>query len=413
MFERLFGRRERGLPRASNNSVQNITLEQIGDIWRGSVNGGEFSVTDRSTLGIPTAYRCVSIVSGLISQFPFDLVRKVDENTREPISNHPVALAISRRPTKWCSPYQFRKLMQTNLLLHGNAYAVRFRTGQRVELEPVSPIYVTPEFDEAAREIRYRYKPPNRKEKLYSASEMFHLKGLSNDGIVGVSPVSQLRKTFEQMLQSQAARTALFKQGNFAGYALKVSGRVDAETRKAIRAEVAAQGGVQNVGNPPLLDETMSIETLGMSAQDAEFMAAVGFSLREIARIYGVPSHLLNDTEKNTSWGEGIEALSRGLVIYTLMDWVKVWEDAIEFQLLSEEPNLQAKFKVEALLRGDQKTQAEVEKTNIEYGVRSRNEVRADHDLPPYEGGDEFLTPLNMSDRSVNEDEETSSDENS
>ncbi|MBR1895497.1 MAG: phage portal protein, partial [Pyramidobacter sp.] len=60
------------------------------------------------------------------------------------------------------------------------------------------------------------------------------------------------------------------------------------------------------------------------------------------------------------------------------------------------EPDLTVKFNLEGLLRGDIKSRYEAYQIGINNGFLSPNEARAKEDLNPREGGDEFMTPLNM-----------------
>ena len=55
-----------------------------------------------------------------------------------------------------------------------------------------------------------------------------------------------------------------------------------------------------------------------------------------------------------------------------------------------------AKFNVNSLLRGDMKSRAEFYTKLQQTGSLSPNEIRALEDLDPRDGGDIYLTPMNM-----------------
>ena len=65
-----------------------------------------------------------------------------------------------------------------------------------------------------------------------------------------------------------------------------------------------------------------------MSAKDAEFLESREFSITDVARILGIPPHLLAQTEKQTSWGTGVTEQNRGLARFTLIHYTDPIEEA-------------------------------------------------------------------------------------
>jgi HK97 family phage portal protein len=114
----------------------------------------------------------------------------------------------------------------------------------------------------------------------------------------------------------------------------------------------------------------------------------------EVARIFGVPPHLLMDTEKSTSWGTGIEQQSISFVVNTLRPWLTRIEQRLT-RVLKPEPVF-ARFSVEGLLRGDSAARASFYKELWSLGVFSTNDILALEERPPVEGGDVRYRPLNM-----------------
>lgn len=109
--------------------------------------------------------------------------------------------------------------------------------------------------------------------------------------------------------------------------------------------------------------------------------------------MFGVPPHMLMDTDKSTSWGTGIEQQSIGFVVYTLRPWLTRIEQRLT-QLLPVDTY--ARFSVEGLLRGDSQQRAAFYKELWMLGALSTNDIRALEELKPVEGGDVHYRPLNM-----------------
>jgi hypothetical protein len=140
----------------------------------------------------------------------------------------------------------------------------------------------------------------------------------------------------------------------------------------------------------------MEFKAIGMTHKDAEFLESRKFSVNEIARWFGVPPHLISDVERSTSWGTGIEEQNLAFLIYSLLPDITLWEQAMRHTLILQPERFFAQFNVNALLRADTKTRYEVYQLAITNGILSPNECRELEERNPREGGDDYLTPMNM-----------------
>ena len=62
-----------------------------------------------------------------------------------------------------------------------------------------------------------------------------------------------------------------------------------------------------NQHQPLILAEGGEFFQVSMNAEQAQVLESRAFSVGDIARLFGVPLWLLQQTEKSTSWGTGIE----------------------------------------------------------------------------------------------------------
>jgi HK97 family phage portal protein len=158
------------------------------------------------------------------------------------------------------------------------------------------------------------------------------------------------------------------------------------------------RSGGDSEGKALILEEGMSASSISMTAEDAQWIESRKFSRSDIAMFFGVPPHMIGDTEKSTSWGTGIEQQSIGFVTYTLEDHLTTWEESINRDLIPEfEPDMYARFNRAALVRGDIKTRWEAYVKALQWGVMSSDEVRALEDLNPRQDGKggEYYDPPN------------------
>jgi hypothetical protein len=111
-------------PRASVGEgmiVRDLTDPSLGDFLRGghaTASGG--IVNTHSALRIGVAWRCVSLVAGVMATTPLDVIERVSEDVRRPAIGHSVRKLITKRPNHWQTPGEFKKLLTAHKLLRGN-----------------------------------------------------------------------------------------------------------------------------------------------------------------------------------------------------------------------------------------------------------------------------------------------------
>jgi HK97 family phage portal protein len=149
-----------------------------------------------------------------------------------------------------------------------------------------------------------------------------------------------------------------------------------------------------------ILEEGGKLDDGLMSAQDAQFLETRKFERSDIAMFFGVPPHMIGDTEKSTSWGTGIEQQGTGFVQYTGIDWFTMWEQALARDCLTDVDRAAGVFiKIDArgLMRGDFKARSEAYARALGSGGQEPwmevNEVRSLEDLEPVTWGDGRPTP--------------------
>lgn len=139
-----------------------------------------------------------------------------------------------------------------------------------------------------------------------------------------------------------------------------------------------------------------SVTPISQNMQQQEIQAARQFSVKEIARITGVPPFLLMD---EASGGyKTPDAATLEFLLRTLSPIIREWECEATATLVGYEGfgTYRVRLNESALLRLDPKTTADVTKTRLECGLLTPNEARADANRPPVEGGDVAFVSTNM-----------------
>lgn len=346
------------------------------------------SVSVERALRNPAMFRAVSLISYAIGMLPLHVI---DNETKEK-ADHPLFRILHREPNNWQTAFDFRSLMQLRALVKGDAYALivrsrQIRTGRDdiVRLVPLNPDYVDPVQNDDWS-VSYRYSPPKGGQRMLRPEEVFHLRGLSLDGIHGLSLVKQARDPIGLALAAELAAGRLYKNGSFIGGALRHPGKLSDEAYERLKASKAEKEGAENAGKDLILEEGMEYQAFAQNARDAQMTELRKMQVEEIARVTGVPRPLLMVDE--TSWGSGIQALGQFFVQYALNPWFEAWQQAAERSLLvgEEKDRLAVKFNPNALLRGSTKDQGDFFAKALgaggQPGWMSPNEVRRLNDMP-------------------------------
>lgn len=401
IWDRWFSREADTQPRASfQEAGGGVLITSSKDLEEalktGSLSGSGASVTPNSAMRVATVYACVRIISGAVATLPLDIKRRVDARTREDASEHSLWSLVRRKPNRWQTPSQFRRMMQAHLLLRGNAYAMKVVSrGEVRELIPLHPDRVErKQLDDLSLEYAYTRKDGRR--VILKQEDVFDLVGLTLDGVNGVSAITYARETIGLALSQESHGASTFKNGARVSSALSHPGKLGPEGQALLKSSLDSfRSGGEQEGKTLILEEGMTYTPMAMTAEDAQWIESRKFSRTDIAMFFGVPPHMIGDTEKSTSWGTGIEQQSIGFVAYTLEDHLTMWEEAIGRDLVPEdEPTMYARFNRAALVKGDIKARWDAYMKGRQMKVYSANDVRALEDLNPIEGGDTYENPM-------------------
>jgi HK97 family phage portal protein len=362
----------------------------------GSASGAY--VTASSALQNMALLRCVTLISESIGMLPLNVIVRGD--AKDYAVDHPLYAVLKTTPNTWQTAYEIKSQMQMQVMLHGNAYARVIRSrGNVLHLIPMESKLVTPELG-ADWQMTYKYDRPDGGQIILPASEVLHLRDLSEDGIKGLSRVKLAREAIGIALQAEKAAARLFKNGVMAGGALSAPNKLSDAAYTRLQESLESKSGAENAHKWMILEEGLKAEKYVNTASDSQHIENRNHQIEEVARAFGVPRPLL--MMDDTSWGSGIEALGVFFVQYALQHWFTVWEQAIERTLLTpaERKTHYVKFNERALLRGTLKDQAEFFAKALGSGGHSPwmtpNEVRDLQDLAQSndKNADDLQSPL-------------------
>lgn len=348
--------------RAEGGAVANPLISELLRFGVSETATGIHVNVDKA-LKNPAMFRAVSLISGSIGMLPLHLI---DNTTKKKRDTHPLYRLLHRRPNAWQTAFDFRVLMQLRALVKGNGYALVVRspnlrvggTLTPTQMVPLDPDLVTPE-QGPDWSVSYVYRPAKGAAVRYPARDILHLRGITLDGISGLSLVKQAAEAVGIALAAELAAARMMRNGTMVGGALEHPERLSHEAYARLQESLESKSGSDKAGRNLILEEGMKYVPISSTARDAQMVEIRKMQIEEIGRVTGVPRPLLMLDE--TSWGSGIEALGQFFVTYALNPWFEAWQQACERTLLTEAEadEMAVKFNAGALLRGSMKDQAD------------------------------------------------------
>ena len=394
-WSRLLGRKD------ATPADADLTTRIFGDMLAGKTTSG-VQVTTDTALKQSTAWACIRVRSEDIGKLPCFLYRRVEGGKgREKATDNPLYRLIAVRPNSRHTPMEFKAMMQLQLDTRGNALAVKQFSlrGDVTALWPVPWKNVTVLTSPDGLELFYRVRGQTGEETIFPAEGVIHLRGMSQDGLIGMSPIAYHRETIGLALAAEQYGAAFFGNNAQPSGVLKVKQVLSKEAIGALRADWEKRfRGPGNAHSLAVLDGEMDWTQIGMDNADAQFIETRAGSTRDICRIFRVPPHKVGDLANATF--SNIEQQAIEYVTDCLLAEMTRWEETLNRDLLSEDEQgeLYFKFLPDALLRGDLKSRYDAYAIGRNWGWLSADDVRDKEEMNPLpdDQGSVYLQPLNM-----------------
>lgn len=331
----------------------------------GGATGSGQTVTPDTALRHSDVYACVRVLSDTAASLPLHIYRRGPEG-RERVSDTLTARLLDR-PSPTMTQATFTAAVIANLNLWGNAFVAKFRDPNRPvqQLGIIHPSRVQVSVE--AGEPVFRVAPSSTNggaAGVYSRREILHVKGLTTDGVVGLSPLTQAAEAIGlgQAMQGYASR--FFSQSAHPSGVLEHPGRLTPEAAERLRKDWEAKfRGVENSSRVAILEDGLSWRAISIPMHDAEFLAQRRYSATEIARVFRVPPYMIGaDSGGNSMTYSNVEQELSAFLIHSVRPWLVAIEQAMraDDDLFPEGAEDYPEFVIDAVLRADTKTRAEV-----------------------------------------------------
>lgn len=354
-------------------------------------------VSADSAMRLAAVYACVRILSETMASLPLVLYRQRKDGGKDRVTDHWLYQVLAKRPNRYQNPFEWREMLQGHLALRGNAFCqiITDAHGEITQLVPLHPDRVRMELLDSG-EYRYRVRNQGGQEMLLPRGQVWHLRGLSSDGLFGLSPIELARESLGMALAAQDYGARFFNNdAKPTGGWIEFPGTFkDQEAKRVFRESYQAAQSGANRGKVLVLENGMKFHEVGVTNKDAQFLELRKFQITDIARLFRVPPHMIADLDRATF--SNIEQQSLEFVMHTMTPWAERWEASIEADLMLDGDELEVEFDFANLMRGDAASRSAYYQSGIQNGWLTRNEARVAENLNPIDGLDQPLRPLNM-----------------
>lgn len=359
-------------------------------------------VTEENAMKCSAVFGCVRIISESVASLPLFTYERLEPRGKRRATNHYLYPLLHRRPNPEMSALNYIEAIIAHICLWGNSYSeivYRANTGQVKELWPLLPNKMRVE--RKNKQLRYIYTLPDNTIKIMSSEQVLHIPGLAFNGLTGLSPIGYAREAIGLALGTEKFGAKFFGNGARPGGVLEHPGELTDPAWKRLSAFMQREhSGIDQAHRLMILEEGMKYHSIGIPPEDAQFLSTREFQIAEIARIFKVPLHLLQEHSKSTTWGSGIKEMNIGFLIHTLRPYLVRIEQAISCQLIpeAEQEKFFAEFLVEALLRGDTESRYKAYATGKQWGWLNTDDIRELENMNPLpdEQGQDYWMPMNM-----------------
>jgi HK97 family phage portal protein len=338
-----------------------------------------------SALQVADVFACVRVLSGAAASLPLVPYRRTRSGRARLSSGRLYDLLQAPAPATTQADLVGQTI--SHLLLWGNAYLGKFRApdGRLEQLSLLQPENVTVE--RVAGVPRYTVTDPKTGQQSYhGADDIVHVRSLSTDGLVGLSPLKECRLAVDYARGMSVFAESFTRHGMRPSGMITVPSGLNSEQMQSLRdgLEARHEGG-WNAHRVAILSGDASYTPMTGPLDDLQFAEQRRLSTAEICRIFGVPPWMVGASTGDSLTYSNAEQQQLVFVTHSLRPWLVLVEQAI-----SADPDLCAQpvyveFLLDALLRADSATRADVytKALNPATGWMTRQEVRELENLEP------------------------------
>jgi HK97 family phage portal protein len=358
------------------------------------------SVTQDSALALSAVFGSWRIISEGVATLPRDVVFRRN-GIPTPFRPRPAWLDKPNGTETWV---EFMGQIMLSVLADGNAYVMVSwdPSGAVASMVVLDPHRVQVQQHESGH-VLYRLSSGKDAQVFpqlggVAPYEIMHFRWMTRPGeLTGISPIEQCAETFGIALGAQRYGAKFYEQDATPGGVITLPPEFDLSEagQKALKEQwQSLHGGANRAKKVAVLTRGAAYKPLQVAPAEAQFLETRAFQVADVARIFGVPPHLLADSTGSTSWGSGLAEQGTAFVRHTLRPHLERIEAKFTELVQIEQLNLRGvssgaflNLDEESLLRGDHESRWATHRANVTSGMVMPDEARRAEGLPPLPDG--------------------------
>lgn len=346
----------------------------------------QFAQYPPRAMRLPAVRRAVTAISSDLARMPIRAyVYNGDEWTD--IGRDPIVIALTEQASEYHTSADFKRWMFTQCLTWGNSFALISRRG--TSFDQFIPLNNSDVQMNRADDGRYYYTTSEYGD--VAPADMIHLRMPSAvRQLWGDSPCVDAARTM--------AMSSLLETAGLEGYRAPGVGKLAISTSESVGASgvramadsfVASHTGPQGMLRPIIAQNGATVQQVGRSLVDQDWIAGRKNAIEDVARVFGIPPYVLFSESGSAYTAEQSRMYADSLAAYT-----DAWGAELGSKLYGADYCV--KFDKTALLRGSFNESMQAYREAVQLGVMTPNEVRKELGLAPIDGGDDMYVGPNM-----------------
>lgn len=377
---------------APSNQATVVSSDAVamGEIFKVAPTVTDYHVTPRSAMRVSAVYACVRLLAGLASTLPVHVFDRQENGDRRRVVEE-ISPLLNQAPYGRFTAATFWEFMVSSVLMRGDGFSEIVRPSplstKVLALKPLHPDLTFADVQDG--EPVYQTMDEAGKIRVIAAADVLHFPGFGFDGLSSMSVIQWGARNAISVAGSADEQVGLMiGSGGVARHVFKTPGNMSEQQTEMLRVKYNELVSRKDRAVPLVLTGGLEVETLSISAEDAQLMENRVFQVEDIARAFGVPPHLIGSTAKSTSWGTGLEEQNRAFLVYTLQPHLTRISQELNAKLFhtKQNPNRFCEFNVDAIARADLGTRMQAYREALGGsqgpGWMSVNEVRQKENLP-------------------------------
>jgi len=368
-------------------------ISAMSAISRGASSG--IAVDKNTALTFTAVWSAVRLLSESISILPINIYQREKNGDKTLALNNPSYYLLHNEPNNYMSSVTFFEKIMMDLCLSGNSYVhiVRSPRGLVQALIPLNAQDIKVKINEG--QIFYHNE---NSDVVLDDYDILHFKGIcDSSGLLGLSPITQNANAIGWGMALEEYGSKYFTNSAKLSGVLETDRALSEEAIERLRNSFSnTYNQLKNAQSTAILEEGLSFKPITISPEQSQFLASRIFSITEIARMFNIPTFMLQEHSKSSF--NNIESLSQSYVTYTLMPYIRRMESEMNRKLFktNEKGKIFVEWNVNGLLRGNIKDRNDSYKTGINNGYMTINEIRRKENMNSIPDGDSHYMPLNM-----------------